>query len=188
MDYTNTPVHEPGSPKYTYWGVRGAWGSVEEQVKEAQSWLRENISSYLHKESPAYYQDCDHINPDDDEYYEDVDDLIEAWLAKNCNFDGSEAYKPMKSPEWQLYYKNWTRATKVVKKYAEWDRKLLEYEDNHPGNICMWSPAGTFCEGCQETDDFEFVEIGSCYRHQLRKQENDEFWYLFSEDNERLMK
>ena len=185
-EFSNTPANEPGTYRYSYLSTNRTWPSVEEQVKEAQKENLKNHSSYYHELKPAYFRDCDHIDPDGDPKYEDIDDLTDEWLAKNCLFDGTEKRAPIKSPEWDIYYKNWIRAQKAIPLVAEFGREKDHYDDNHNYDLCLLSPAGVFCGGCQENDweDSAFgVEVGGCWRQETARDEHTDFWSLFSEDN-----
>ena len=188
MDYSNTPVRPPGTIRPSYWPHANprTWGTVEEQVEEAQDWLRKNKSSHYHKTVQAYYTDCEHENPDDAEKYFDVDDLVDDWLKANCNFDGREKFAKFGTPTWTMYYANWKRAIQVVPLAAEYYRTQAEYEDTHNGELCLDKPAGEFCEGCQDDPYFEMVELGECFRRDTVVSEYEEFWAMFSEENESL--
>jgi hypothetical protein len=164
------------------------WGSIEEQVKEAQRANLNAHSSQGHGQEPSYWMECECKNPDNEDKYDDIEDLEDAWLVRNCNFTDLDSMRrsPIQSPEWQLYYKNWKRALVSIPLVAEYYREKEAYDEAHSFDVCLNSPTGLyFCPECQENgyEDSAFgVETGPCTRQENAREAYTEFWDLFSED------
>ena len=185
----NVKVNEPGSVRRVqYFARRGAdgkypvtlWGSLEEQIREATARNLEEHSNAKHVMSPLWLMadDCEHVNPDEDERFADVDDLIAAWMDRNCpGLRG--AYRGV---EWDLYYKNTRRAYAVIPLAAEYQRKKDEYDDGH-NRVCYDNPMGDYCEACTEGDDDSGYEPARCRRRDEAQEQYSEFWWRFSAEN-----
>lgn len=159
-------------------GRVGFYGSREEQLNEVFNELRSRWSQLHHVPMQLYslMEDCPHQNPEGDERFDGVDDLVDEWMQRNC--------PGLTSADWMLYYKNAQRARLTIPLVAEYDRAMSEYEDLHSGNICLGSPMGHACQGCTEEEgesDFG-IEPGGCLLPERARQEWDDFWASLDPD------
>lgn len=197
-------VHEPGTVRsVNYQGTRDAdgkyptkyWGSVEEQVAEATAFALRDSSSDGHKPEQLYTwaSDCGHSDPEEDEKYDGVDDLVDAWLVRNCGIEPDWPSYPVQgvqSPEYAAYtaqrdlrFKQVRRAEVTIPLVAEYNRAKARYDEDHEGDVCYATPSGTACKGCyvaHEVDPDYGIEPFDCARRQRAKERRDDFWWLFS--------
>lgn len=154
------------------------WGSVEEQIAEATAENARATSSRDHRMMQLYtFQgDCDHTNPEDDDKYDGVDDLVDEWMARNC--PGLEWARGDTIGIHTLIWKNKERAYAVIPLVNEWRRAQETYDDTHNG-VCLESPAGECCVECSDGDD-DGHEPGSCYLPDRIREQYDDFWWRFS--------
>ncbi|WP_136057284.1 hypothetical protein [Microbacterium sp. K24] len=158
------------------------WGTLEEQIAEATAANARSTSSHDHRMQSlyTYVEDCGHLNPEDDERFEHVEDLIEAWVSHNL---------PMLA--WQrgdehvihtLRFKNRQRAYGVIPIAAEWHRAQEDYDDQHVGTVCLASPMGECCTECTEGDEDFGYEPEGCRLAERVREEYDDFWDRASAD------
>lgn len=147
-------------------------GSREEQLRRIFTTLRNEWSQQEHRSIQLYKMadDCGHRNPEEDERFDGVDDLIDEWVARNCG--------GLSKDEWLLFYKNSRRAAAVIPLVAEYDRTMAEWEDLHSGDVCLASPMGTACGGCADVDSDFGIEEGGCELQMRAREAWDEFWSL----------
>lgn len=164
--------HRPGQ----VFGYSAQHGSREEQLRKIFAALRAEWSQAEHKTIQLYRmaEDCDHKNPEMDERFEGVDDLVDEWMDRNC--------AGLRSSDWTLYYKNRARAAASVPLVGEYDRAMEEWEDLHSGSVCLGSPMGTACGGCADVDSDFGVEEGGCELQMRAREAWDEFWGLVEAD------
>lgn len=151
------------------------WGTIEEQVKEAQAKNREFMFSGTHEEMKLYTmaEDCPHSNPDEDEKFDGVDDLIDAWMERNC--PGLQ-----ESRDYTLKWKNRERAIAVIPLAAEHERASHEYHDTH-NTVCLEGYMGTCCLACTEGGDDWGYEPEPCRLGDKLRDQNEEFYDAISE-------
>lgn len=183
FDYTDSPAHKPGSYRYSYMNTGKVWGSVEEQVKEAQRYNLESTSSRDHVLSQSYAMECEHVNPNDEERFDDVWDRLWNWMERNCNMTLSWGVKTELNSD--IWVKNIMRAWVSDPVCSEFHRLEKKYYDTHnSGGLCLEEPMGLFCEGCQESGWEDYgVETGGCKRREQAREAYEDFWYLFSDKN-----
>lgn len=160
----------PGTPL----GGTSFYGSREEQLARVFETLRGTWSRHLHVTIDLYKmtEDCDHVNPEEDERFEGVDDLIDEWMQRNC--------AGLNSSDWSLYYKNYQRAVVNIPLVLEYEKAMREWDDTH-SNVCLASPMGTACGGCNEDTDADFgIKPGGCSLAEKAREEWDSFWELVS--------
>ena len=199
----NGPVRDPGTIREVKYHLgRGPdgkypvtrWGTVEEQVAEATLANARALSGAEHQpmELFSFIDDCEHINPEEDERFYDVEDLIDAWLERNCLM-GSDYPKfnstiphAERMMQHRLKHINHERAYAVIPLANEWRRAQGEYDDVHSGQVCLASPQGSVCRGClqdegrdPDSSDDGFEESG-CLRQERARERQREFWSLFS--------
>lgn len=153
-------------------------GSREEQLQQVFTTLRAQWSQTTHAPIELYTmaEDCGHTNPEEDERFDGVDDLIDEWMERNCA--GLRI-----SDDWLLHYRNRHRAALVIPLVAEYERAMREWEDNHSGSVCLASPMGSTCGGCNEDIDSDFgLEPSECDMPEKAREEWDNFWALVSAD------
>lgn len=196
-------VHEPGTIRQVhYYRGRGpdgkfpvtSWGSVEEQVQEATAAAAQLLAGSRHQpmELFSFIDDCGHQNPEEDERFDDVEDLVADWLERNClmgvkypNFDASIPHQ-QRMVMHDLKYRNSRRAYAVIPLANEWERAQADYDDTHAGQVCLASPQGSVCRGCIEDEDGDpddsenGFEPSGCVRHIRARERQGEFWWLFS--------
>lgn len=167
-------VREPG----TYRGYpHQYWGTLEEQIREATA---ENLkahtgSSHTPMKLWTYAYDCAHEDPEAAGEFDGVDDLLRAWEEKNLF--------GLTHKDSDLYYKNHARHRYAIPEYAAYYAAKDEYDSAHDSSVCLLSPQGTCCKGCTDGDDDFGYEAGDCYRKDRAKEDQDEFYYLFSIEN-----
>jgi hypothetical protein len=179
-------VHEPGSYRSLVFAldhsyVARYWGTLDEQIAEATAENLKAHSGLEHKPMNLWTrnEDCGHPNPDEDEKYDGVDDLLDEWWKRN--FPASLTYK-----DGDLYYRNRRRGYGVVPEYAAWRKALADWQAVHDGGVCLDQYQGTCCIGCDNGDDDFGHEAGECYRSYRAREAQADFWWLFSpENNER---
>jgi hypothetical protein len=177
-------VHEPGTYRGTV--VTGSrsyertyWGTLDQQIREATADNLRLHSGLEHKPMDLWTMayDCGHQNPEDAEEYEGVDDLLDEWWKRN--FPESLTYK-----DGELYYRNRRRGYYAVPEYAAWLQADNAWQDVHGDGVCRDSYQGTCCAGCTEGDEDFGYEPGDCDRQYLAKEAQNEFWWLFSDEND----
>ncbi|TDP92366.1 hypothetical protein EDF62_1572 [Leucobacter luti] len=206
------PAHEPGTVRRIEYGRCGPdgkcpvvhWPSVAVQVAEATEAISRELSAARHTSMQLYSmsEHCGHTNPEDDEKYDGVDDLIDDWLQRNCMMEpgwpawegslstlGAARYA-IQNARGRLRSRNYDRAVAVIPLANEWRRAQDWYDDNHSWNVCLASPQGTACAGCLDDEDVDpdyGIESGACSRAELAFERRNEFWDRFTEDSLRLM-
>lgn len=152
------------------------WGTVEEQIAEATAENARATSSRNHKQMQlyTYTEDCEHSNPEDDEKYAGVDDLVDEWMARNC--PGLERRPGDDIDIHSLIWKNKKRAYAVIPLANEWWRAQNAYDDGHAADVCLGNPMGTCCTACTEGDDDFGYEPGACSLATNLREEYDAFW------------
>lgn len=172
-------VGEPGTIRAIhYYGKRGAdgkspvtlWGTVEEQVKEAQATNREYMWSGTHKMIDLYAMECEHVHPEEDEQFDDVEELLAAWMARNC--------AGLTWGDGDLYYKNRERGQASIPKYVAYMAADDEYSENH-NSVCLLAPMGSCCAVCSDGDD-DGHEEGACRMPDQLKDDEGTFWWANS--------
>lgn len=160
--------HRPGQ----VFGYQSQHGSREEQLRQLFRSLRAEWSQAEHSTTQLYTltEDCAHRNPEEDERFEGVDDLVEEWMDRNC--------AGLRPSDWNLYYKNRARAAACIPLVGEYDRAMSEWEDLHSGSVCLGTPQGTACAGCADMDSDFGVEEGGCELQTRAREAWDEFWAL----------
>lgn len=175
-------IGEPGSIRHIYYHLKRDengkypvvyWGTIEEQVAEAtaSNLRRYSRQGHVPEQLYSFVHDCGHSNPDDDESpYMGVDDLLDAWKERNL-FGLTWRDGP-------LYYKNEERGKQIIPEYAAYVKAAQEYEDDHTGSVCLASPMGTCCRGCNEDamDYDDGVEPESCRLPDQAREAWDDFW------------
>lgn len=159
-------------------GHGSAHGSREEQLQRVFTTLRHQWSQSTHTSVELYTrtEDCAHTNPEEDERFDGVDDLIDEWMERNCA--GLKI-----SDNWMLHFRNRHRVALVVPLVGEYERAMRDWEDNHSGEVCLASPMGSMCGGCNEDYDADFgLEPGGCDMPEQAREAWDEFWYRVSAD------
>ena len=179
-----TITHEPGSIRAVHYFARKVggqypvtrWGTLDEQIAEATQHNASTTSRRGHDTLPLYtYSDhCPHSNPEDDDRYRDVDDLLDEWMRRNT--------PGLTWRDGALYSKNRQRGEHTVPLYVEWRQAQDAYDDVHPGRICLDSPVGTCCQGCAEGDEDWGFAVGSCRLPEHVREAYDEFWWRVSPD------
>lgn len=181
-----TLVHEPGSTRHIdYRAGRNAdgtykvtrWGTVEEQIAEATSRNLELSSSVPHTSKQLYMfaEDCGHEYPDANPKFDGLDDLVDAWMDRNCG--GLNRRDSI-----ELYWRNISRAHANIPLYIEYKAAGDEYGDLHSGNVCLDEPMGSCCTECTEGDDDSGYEPEGCRRQEYARDRWDEFWDSVSTD------
>lgn len=205
------PAHRPGSVRYIDYSATNHmrehgrypvhyWPSVAEQVAEATLKNAQSMDASTHVDEPLFtmLSDCGHTNPEDDEKFDGVDDLIDDWLLRNCRMDGSwpewigtretagaEAYD-RREAHISLIGKNRERAEHAIPLAAEWRRAQDWFDDNHSGTVCLASPAGSYCVGCADSHDQDpdyGIEPFACRRQADARDRRNEFWDHFTADS-----
>lgn len=154
------------------------WGTVEEQIAEATRVNAEQWSRRGHRLMPLYAMegDCPHTDPEDDERFDGVDDLVDAWAARLGLGDtpGSRAT----SGGWALWWKNRARAYAVIPLAAEYELAAIEYSANH-NRVCLLEPMGEACSDpdCHDGDEDYGIEPGVCRLPDRARDAWDEFWW-----------
>lgn len=197
------PAREPGSIRTVHYrhgrGPDGKypvtyWGTVEEQVQEATSAIARDLSADRHEPMDlfSFTDDCDHVNPEEDERFDEVEELVSEWLKRNCLmgadypvFDRSVPFE-RRQVQHGLRYKNERRAYAVIPLANAWERAQGEYDDTHAGAVCLDSPMGSACRGCledegEDPDGGDFgIEPCGCVRQERARERQGEFWRLVS--------
>lgn len=183
-----TITHEPGTIRAVhYFGKRDAdgkypvtyWGTIEEQIAEATAANARAVSTADHKPMSLYtrQEDCPHTNPEDDDRYSDVDDLVDEWMARNCpglTWARGDAFEVDR-----LIWKNKERAYAVVSLANEWRRAQDAYDDRHNG-VCLDQYMGTCCTECTDGDEDWGHEPDSCRLAERIREQYDTFWWNVS--------
>lgn len=174
-----TKLGEDGKYPVTY------WGTIDEQIAEATKANLEQWTCKGHDQVQLYTftDNCPHTNPEDDEKYEGVDDLLDAWKERNLF--------GLTWRDGDLYHKNVKRGEQIIPEYAAWAKAQDEWEDGHSSDVCLLSPDGVCCASC-EADSLEYgegTEPGPCSLPYRAREAWDEFWSEFTveafEDRER---
>lgn len=179
-------THEPGSlRRLGHWGEPNkTWGTIEEQIADATRANAEQWSRRGHDTMQLFMMedDCPHTNPDEDDRYDGVDDLIDEWLA-SIGLSGIR-WTSRDDTERQLYWKNRQRAGTVIPLVGEWWRAEEEYGANH-NRVCLLNPMGTACSDpdCHEGDDDFGIESGGCRLQERAREAWDEFWWSVGADD-----
>lgn len=179
---SNTIVHEPGTLRAVLYHARRDengnypkvyWGTLDEQIADATQQNLENHSGSRHKPMELWTMadDCGHTNPEDDDKYDGVDDLLDAWCARNI--------PGLSYTDGNLYWINRKRGEQIIPEYAAFSQAMAEYEGNH-NTVCYLNPQGTCCTGCTDGDDDYGYEPGSCYRQDDARAKQADFWDRFS--------
>jgi hypothetical protein len=153
------------------------WGTLDEQIAEATALNLRAHSSIDHKMIPLYTmaEDCPHLNPEHDERFDLVDDLVDEWMARNCpSLDRNSA----STVEWKLYYLNRQRAA-VIPIVAEYWAADEWYHENH-SSVCLESYMGDCCERCADFDPDFGAEPMACRRQDDAREAQADFWDRFS--------
>lgn len=159
---------------------------TDEEIRRATRQNLELHSSSSHKiiDLYSFTEDCPHPNPEQDDKYDGVDELVDEWMERNCaGLSVQDLYKlPRPWPvTYDFIFKNRRRAENNIPLYIEWRQAMLDYEANH-GRVCLLSPMGTACVICSEGDD-DGYEPSDCYRQSRAREAYEEFWDLFSSEN-----
>lgn len=181
-------VMEPGTIRTVhYYRKRGAdgkypvtyWGTLEEQIAEATLANAHAVSSADHKMISLYttQEDCPHTNPEDDEKYDGVDDLIDAWMARNCPGLKWEPWDDISIHP--LIWKNQERAYAVIPLANEWRRAQDVFDDTHNG-VCLDDYQGQCCTECSEFDPDYGSEPGACRLSETIREQYGDFWWRAS--------
>lgn len=161
---------------------------TEEEIRATTAENLRLSSSSIHRMIDLYTlaEDCPHRNPDDDEKYEGVEDLVTEWMERNCaGLSTNDIYKWRRAGievSYEFVYKNRKRAHANIPLYNEWDRASEAYHAVH-GFVCMESYMGKVCEECSEGDDDWGYDPAPCFRQWRAKLRQDEFFDLFTEEN-----
>ena len=199
-------VHEPGTIRsVNYLGARDAdgrypttyWGSVDEQIAEVTALSLRDSSSDGHVDEQLYTwaSDCEHLDPEEDDKYDGIDDLVDSWLLRNCRIEPGWPSFPSggsRSPEYADYevkrdlrYRQARRAEVAIPLVAEYQRVKSQYDDDHGSVVCYASPMGTACKGCYAAHDVDpdyGIEPFACDRQLRARERRDSFWWLFSHE------
>lgn len=185
----NEIVHEPGTVRQIHY-MRGRqedgkypvtyWGSIEEQIAEATAANARATSRHDHKMMPLFTmtEDCGHPNPEDDERFRDVDDLVDEWMRRNL--------PAMSWRDGDLYWKNKRRGEAVVPLYAEWARAQGVWDASHSGNVCLDSPMGECCTVCTDGDGDFGYEVEPCRLAAVVRDKYDDFWAMVSPEGREI--
>lgn len=178
-----TLVHEPGTIRRVHYHQGRTdngkypvsyWGDVESQIVEATEANTLRTSRMLHRTMPLYRMsdDCGHANPEEDDRYRDVEDLVDEWMRRNT--------PGLTWRDGDLYWKNRRRGEASVPLYVEWDDAQAAYQDVHVGNVCLDTPTGSCCEACTQGDDDFGYEPGECLLPTELREDYDLFWWRVS--------
>ena len=171
-------VFDPGSVRFVVdpvsgVGSRGVWGTLDEQIAEATAANLVSSSKTRHKSIDLFTwaDDCPHRNPDTDDGFDGVDDLIDEAMA------AAHPAHRMTPTEWFTERKT---IAATVALSVEYDRAIAEYEGSHGGGVCLVSPMGSACAGCTDGDDDHGYEAGPCTRQERARERQREFWWEFA--------
>lgn len=173
-------TYEPGSlRRLGHWGEPNkTWGTLEEQIADATRANAEEWSRHGHTTMQLYMlaDDCPHTNPEDDERFDGVDDLVDEWLER-LGFTRADMWTRL----WTL---NRHRALTVIPIASEYERAQREYETNH-SRVCLLEPMGTACSDpdCHEGDEDYGIEPGGCRLQDRAREAWEEFWWSVGADD-----